>query len=131
MSAASTFLQNAILDHVLRGTALPALPTIWVALHNEDPTEEGLAGTEVGGAGYARVALAAGFSEAVAGIALNSAAIDFAEAGADWGVVKYIAVWDAASDGNMLLSGPLGTYRTIAAGDIARFDAGSFEIRVR
>jgi hypothetical protein len=131
MSAASTYLQNALLDHVLRGANLPAMSSVWAALHNEDPTEEGLAGTEVGGAGYARVELDGGFSAAVAGIALNSDAIDFPEALADWGVVKYIALWDHAEDGNMLLAGPLGTYRTVAAGDIARFVAGSFEVRVR
>jgi hypothetical protein len=131
MSAASTYLQNAILNHLLRGEDLPSLGTVYAALHIEDPTEEGLEATEVDADGYARVSLGVQFSDAVAGIALNAEAIEFPEAGADWGTVKYLALWDSATDGNMLVAGPLGTYRTVGAGDICRFDAGAFEIRVR
>ncbi len=131
MSAASTYLQNALLDHLLRGVSLPAPAAVYVALHIEDPTEAGLGATEVDGAGYARMELAEGFSVAVAGIALNSETLEFPEAEADWGTVKYVALWDAATEGNMLIAAPLGTYRTVPAGDVARWDAGALEIRIR
>jgi hypothetical protein len=131
MSAASTYLQNLLLDHLLRGEDMPSFAAVYAALHIEDPTSAGLEATEVSGDGYARVNVTGAFAMAVAGIALNNEEIAFPEAASDWGTVKYIGLWDAATEGQMLLAAPIGTYRTVATGDVASFGLSAFEVRVR
>ncbi len=106
-------------------TGSPTRPTTWyVGLFTAAPGEAG-GGTEVSGGSYARTA--ATFS-VTGNTATNSGVVEFPTATAGWGTITHVAVFDAASAGNMLLYAALTTSKTIATGDILRIPAGELDI---
>jgi hypothetical protein len=59
----------------------------------------------------------------------NSAAIEFvAASGGNWGTITHVAIFDAATSGNMLGHATLTTGRTINDGDILRVPVGDLDI---
>lgn len=54
--AKSNYLEDALLNHVLRNTAYTPPTTVYAALYLSDPTDEDK-GQEVKGGGYARAAI--------------------------------------------------------------------------
>jgi hypothetical protein len=123
-------MENAVIDHMFRNQSFTPPVTLYFALFTAAPTDAG-GGTEVTGGSYARVAktaASAGFSAASAGSATNSADIDFGTASANWGTVTHFAVFDAATSGNQLGWGALGTSKTINSGDGGKFLAGAMTL---
>lgn len=126
MPGKADFLENAVLNTVLRGVAFPTLTNVWVSLHTADPTDAGT-GTEVTGGAYARVSVtratgswAAPADNAGAQQTSNSAAITFPTPTANWpGPITHFGLFDAATAGNLLYAGALGTARTVNNGDTA------------
>ena len=98
MGILSTYVCNKLLDHILKTASYSQPTNIYVALFNGDP--EG-AGVECSGATYARVQ-ANGWTGATSRALSNEAKLEFAEAGADWGNVNYVAIYDAITGGNLL-----------------------------
>lgn len=136
MPGKSDYAESAVLNSFLRGVAFPAVTgSVYVSLHTADPTDAGT-GTEVSGGAYARVAVsrAAGSWAAPADSAgsqatSNSAAVTFPSPTANWGTVTHFGIFDAATAGNLLYSGALGTSRNILNGDQApSFAAGTLTI---
>jgi hypothetical protein len=132
----SNYLENAVIDHVLRGVAFPALGTnLFVALFTAAPSDAG-GGTEVTGGAYARVAVArattawaAPADNAGSQQTSNSAAVTFPTPTANWGTVVAIGIFDAATLGNLLYHAALGTSRTINNGDTApSFPVGALTV---
>ncbi len=133
----SNFLETAILDHVLRGVAFPALGTnTHVALFTADPTDAG-SGAEVTGGAYARVAVArattawaAPADNAGSQRTSNSGTITFPAPTANWGTVTHWGLFDAATGGNLLYHGALTTSQTVTSGGSApSFAAGALTIQ--
>ena len=96
---------------------------IYVSLHTADPTDAGT-GTEVSGGSYARVnqdPLDANWSapDLTGGITRNVNSITFPSPTANWGQVTFFGIFDAATAGNMIISGALTTPKTINNGDPA------------
>lgn len=133
MTKASNYLENKLTDLIFRGQAFTAPATIYVSLHTTDPLDDA-SGAEVSGGAYARVAITANLtnwsgtqaaasttaSSGTGGESSNNGAITFpAPSGANWGVVTHFGVWDAATTGNLLIHGALGTPKTINDGDAA------------
>lgn len=118
MDAKSTYLENAILNHVLRNSALASPATVYVALYTVAPTDAG-GGTEVTGGSYARQAVT--FAAPVAGVCTNSGAVTFPSATANWGTVVAMGIFDASSGGNLLYYGNLTTSKIIDNGDQISF----------
>lgn len=125
MAGHSTYLADAILNHIFRAVAWPTLPaSIYVSLHTGDP---GLTGAdEVTEASYARVAVtrATGAFDAPSTSSTNrqsanSAAITFPAPTGTWGTCTHLGVWDAATDGNFLYAAALDTNRSPVADDNA------------
>jgi hypothetical protein len=119
----SNYLENKLLDHSLGTTTYTKPTTVYVSLHTADPGETG-SGAEVTGGSYARQAAA--FSAAASGVAANSGILTFASMPAV--TVTHIAVWDAATSGNMLYYGPLTTSRTLSSGDSFAVAIGAFTV---
>jgi hypothetical protein len=117
----SDYLENAVLDHVFRNVALTSPVAVYVALYTAAPSDAG-GGTEVSGNGYARVE--ATFGAASGGEIANSSAVTFDPATGSWGEITHYAIFDAATGGNMLNHGALGTPKTIDAEDTADFAVG-------
>jgi hypothetical protein len=133
MSALTDFAENKIIDALLRGQALGAPATWYVALFTSDPTDTGAAGTEVSGGSYARVTVAAALanfagtqsagsttaSSGTGGATSNNAAITFPAPTANWGSITHFTLMDAASGGNAWVHGALTTPKTVNNGDPA------------
>jgi hypothetical protein len=133
MSQATDYLENKILTGLLGGTNVTFPSKPYVGLLKSAPTDSST-GTEVDGTNYERVAVG-GFGQGeftvdATGSATNAAAFTFNDAESDWGVVTHIALFDAATGGNMLLYGTLDTTATVEAGDIFRVPTNGFNISV-
>lgn len=124
----SDYLEVALLDHVLRNTALTSPTTVYVALFTVAPTDAG-GGTEVATGSYARTAATFGAASSGSPSSIsNSADVDFPTATANWGTIVAAAIFDAASGGNMLLWGDLTTSKAVNSGTQARFLTGDIVI---
>jgi hypothetical protein len=60
--------------------------------------------------------------------ATNGAAVEFVTATGSWGDVGWVGVHDAVSSGNLLGWAALTASKTVASGDVFRFDAGDLDI---
>lgn len=141
MSSMTDYLENRLVDHILRGQTFTAPANLHAALFTTATTEAG-GGTEVTGGSYARVAVACSLanwagtqsagstaaSSGTGGATSNNNAITFPTPTAAWGTVTHVALFDASSGGNMLFHGPLTTSKTPNIGDPPTFPAGSFGI---
>ena len=137
--SASNFLENELLDHVLRNSAYTAPATVYCALFTAGDsaglTAENLeAGTltdEVtdSGTAYARQAITFG-SAASNGSISNTATITFPTATADYGTVEYVAIMDSATvgAGNCLYYGSLTVAKQISGGDQFVINTGSLTV---
>jgi hypothetical protein len=125
MAEFSNYLENAVIDAVLRNTSYTSPTTVYVGLFTTDPTDAG-SGTEVSGGSYARTAVT--FSAPSNGVTSNSADVEFPQATASWGSVTHIGLHDAASGGNLLFHTVLDTTKTIDSGDIFKIASGNLTV---
>jgi hypothetical protein len=121
--AKSTYLETAILDHVLRDTAYTSPDTVYAALFTSNPGEDG-SGNEVSGGSYIRQAVT--FGAASGGSISNSAEIEFT--GLPVATITHIAVYDAETDGNLLYYGTLSQNILATAGSTVEFATGNFSV---
>ncbi|MCO1599817.1 C40 family peptidase [Desulfosporosinus nitroreducens] len=104
MSQLSDYLENALINAVLRNTAYSSPVTVYAALFTSDPTDAGT-GTEVTGGAYVRMPVA--FTDPTDGQTSNSADVLFPIATANWGTITHVGLYDALSGGNLLFHAPL------------------------
>ena len=122
MAELSNYLENKILDHVLRNTSYTSPTTVYVGLYTSDPADDN-SGTEVTGGSYARQILSV--TTATAGIVTSSADVTFPQATAAWGTISHIGLLDAISSGNLLMHTALTTSRDVEVGDVLKIATGS------
>ncbi len=122
MSAASDYLENALLDHTLRNTAFTSPTAVYVGLSTGSFGDDN-SGTELSGNGYARQVITC--SAASSGSITNSSQISFPTATGSWGTVSHVGVFDASSSGNLLFHGALSSSKAIESGDVLKIDASS------
>tara|TARA_R110000765_G_scaffold3876_1_gene12188 strand:- start:762 stop:1148 length:387 start_codon:yes stop_codon:yes gene_type:complete len=125
MSAMSDYLENEILDHILRNAAYTPASTVYIGL-STGSFADGNSGTELSGSGYTRKSIA--FDAASGGTTDNTSAIDFPTATGSWGTVSHWGLFDAASSGNLLIHGAFSASKAVASGDILRIAAGELDI---
>ena len=123
--AASNYLENAVINAVLRNTAYTSPATVWLALFTDDPTDADT-GTEVAASSYGRVQIT--FIAPTNGSTENDAELAFAQATESWGTITHIGVYDAETAGNLLYHGALSAGRIIAVDDTFRIAAGDLDI---
>lgn len=144
MAAMSNYLENKLIDHIFRAQTFTPPATLYVALFTATPSDIG-GGTEVSGAGYARVPVTSSLanwagtqaaasttaSSGTSGTTSNNTAITFGAPTANWGVVTSFGVFDAASGGNLLIWGALTAPKTVNNGDAApAFNAASLSFQI-
>lgn len=122
MAELSNYLENKLLDHVLRNQSFTSPTTVYVGLYTSDPGD-GNTGTEVTGGSYARQIL--NVTTATGGIVTSSADVTFPQATAQWGTISHIGLLDALSSGNLLMHTPLTTSRVVEVGDVLKIATGS------
>ena len=117
MSAATNYLENEVLDHILgegtRDFTSPA--TLYIGLFTAVADGETGSVTEVSGGSYARTAV--DFNAASGGSATNNGDVTFPTATADWGTVTHVGIYDASTAGNLLIYATLDTSKTVSNGD--------------
>ena len=128
----SDYLELKLLDHLLGGPDYSRPANVWFALFTDDPGDDD-SGTEVSGGAYARAQVAnndTNFPAAslVSGVGTktNGTTVQFPQATAAWGTVTHFGIYDAATSGNLLIHGALGSARSVASGDSPRFLANAF-----
>ena len=124
MSSFSDYLENALLDHVFRNTALTSPTNVYVALYTVAPTDAG-GGTEVSGSGYARQAIT--FGAASGGSITNTTVVSSTASGGNFGNIVAVGIFDAITAGN-LLAWDAVTSTTINDGDTFRIEIGNHTI---
>lgn len=125
MAGKSDYLENKILDHVLRNTAYTSPTTVYMGLFTAAPTDAG-GGTEVSTNNYARTAIT--FSAAASGAITNSADVTFPTPSGSWGACTHFGIFDAATVGNLLYWGALAQTETPLSGNVVKFLAGDIDV---
>lgn len=117
----SDYLEENLLNHVLRGIPYTGPASIYVALFTTAPTDS-TPGTEVTGGSYARQPVT--FAAPSGGTCANTADITFPTATAPWGTVTSFGLFDAGAAGNLLYYANLTSPRDVLVNDEIRFPAG-------
>ena len=134
MSAASNYLENKVLDHVLTATSYTAPTTRYLALFTNTSTnaaanlEAGTLTDEVSTSGTAYGREAVTFAAASGGTSATSATVTFDAATANWGTITHVAVMDAETSGNVLFWGAVTTAKTIETGDTFQVSSGNLTV---
>jgi hypothetical protein len=147
LKALSNYAEKKLLDHLLGVSALTMPATVYLAAFKNNPGPDA-SGDEVKangtpGDGYSRKAIT--FNAAIAtdstpphapggdgngpGLATNDGDVEFDECtGNNWGEITHIALFDAATSGNMLVYGAVATPQTINVGGTLRLKDGDLKI---
>jgi hypothetical protein len=129
----STYLCNAFLALELGGTAWTPPSTWYMALFTVLPTAAG-GGTEVSVAGYSRIAITnntTNFPAPTTALVSNGVDIACGTPASSWGIIVGVALFDAASGGNMgrvfacspSINAPAGVPLIIPAGSLLATEA--------
>ena len=136
MAGLTNYLEDKIMNHVFGSTTFTK-PTNWyVGLLTASPSDSS-GGTEVTGGSYARQICAFTITGSGVAQAVNTSAITFPTATADWGIVGWIGIYDAASSGELVAYQNLQksdfsttTTKTVNDGDIFKFNASTIKIQL-
>lgn len=138
--AMSTYLENKIIDHTVRpGNPYTAPTNVYVALFTDVASltelEAGDLTNEVTDTGSAYTRQPITFDTPVNGITQNSALIEFSQATAVWGNIRYGAVIDDSDAvtpaGNILYFGQLTADKQINTNDTFKFNIGDLDLTVQ
>lgn len=131
MAALSDFLEQAILNHYFRNTAIGAAPAnVYIALFTAAPSDSG-GGTEVTGGSYARATVSTTTqwtAPGVGGLTDNINDIVFPTASAAWGTITHIGIFSALTAGNLYFHGALTASKVVNSGDVFKLLAGDLDV---
>lgn len=106
MTGMTNYSADNWLGYITGKTAMPTLPTAYIALFTAVGTDAGTGFTEVSGGAYARAATSGATWNSPSGTApstiTTAAPVTFAQATAAWGTVIAWGLYDAATAGNLL-----------------------------
>lgn len=126
MSELSDYLENAILNLTLNGTAFTAVATPYLALFTADPTDAGT-GAEATWTGYARQSMSFATASGTGGSISTDAAITFPATDASV-TITHFGIMDAATNGNLLYHTPLDASKALSSADVISFDSGNITV---
>lgn len=128
MGSMSDYYELIVLDTM---TGKNPSTTRYIALCTAAPTDAstGTTITEPSGQNYGRKSTAASdWNSASAGSTSNAATITFATPSGSWGTCTHWALCDAATVGNVLCWGALGSSMGIGANAVVSFAAGAITV---
>lgn len=139
MSGFGKLLSRQLLNTIFGKTPNFSAPAnVFVALHTGDPGEDGQAGNEATGTGYARVSTAAAdwnaATDATPSVLDNVNTVTFPQAGGDWSAgsnMTHFSIWRSlagATEADFLASGSLSVAKPVLNGDTPSFPAGSLNV---
>ena len=135
MTAMSNYMENKLIDHIVRDTSWTAPANVYVGLVGNFSAADLEAGTitaEISGNAYARVSVkgdANWSAGGTSGLTDNENAIEFTTAaGGDWGYVSGLFLSNASTAGDVILYGALTTPKIVEDGDQFVIAAGDLDI---
>jgi len=129
----SSYLAEALLDHVFGDTAYTTPSTVYVGLFLVMPDADGVGGTEVATASYARVAVTndgTNWAVAASRQKLNDTDVTFAQAAEDWGSVVGAGIFDDPTAGNLMVFDDFDSPIDVFTNGIVSFIPGQIAITV-
>lgn len=130
----SDYLEVELRKHIFRTGSFTKPSALWVALHTASPGDTASPTNEVSASGYGRVQRDPSDANWTAASATdgntdNAAAITFGVPGANWGTITHFSIWDAETNGNMLIWGTVTPNKTVNNGDPApSFATGALDV---
>lgn len=143
MGAMTNYLENKIIDWLLRGQSFTPPGTWYVGLLTAAPSDSA-GGTECTGGDYARVSLQADLdnfsgtqgaasttlSSGTTGTSYNNAQLNFPTPTADWGEAGWAGLYDAATGGNLCAWCALNEVKSIFTNDIVVIPIASLNFQI-
>lgn len=128
MTAASDYLEQKFLEHLTGHSSWTAPSALYVALMTGDPLDNAQMANvyELSGGGYER--LEAEFDQPADGQTANTDELTFSNLVTNGAPITHVAIFDAATGGNMLLHGPLLEPRAVPNGEAAYFAPGDLTL---
>lgn len=112
----------------------PVIPSsYYVGISSTLPTIAGTGVTEPSGGSYARIQVennSTNITQSGTGTGTNTNALYFAESTANWGTYPYYVIYDALTNGNLLIFGSLDRTRTVESGTTLQVRAGQLQLSV-
>ena len=134
MTALTNYTENNLINHIFRTASFTKPTTLYIGLITTLTDGEAGTVTEVTGGSYTRIArnpLDANWAASVTdGTTSNTAVITFPAATADWGTATHFGIWDAQTNGNLLIYASLTNPRTITNGTTPSFGAGALTFQI-
>jgi hypothetical protein len=124
MAGASNYLETALLDHALKGSAYSQPTNIYVSLHSADTGETGTG--EISGGSYARQVATSSFAAASGGSKATNADLTWTNMPAC--TVSHVCIWDSVTSGNALFLGSLTASKTVNSGDTFKILSGNLTV---
>lgn len=122
----SNYLENALVNHVLRNTAMTSPTAVYVGLFTVAAGEAG-GQTEVSGNAYARQSVT--FGAPSDGVTSNTNLITFpTPTPAGWGTIVGWGIFDASTAGNLLYYSDQTPNEVVNAGNPVQFAIGAISI---
>lgn len=126
MAAATDYMENALLDHSLKGSAYSQPTNIYVSLHSAAPTDAAPSTGEITGGSYARVTCTSSWAAASGGSKATNADLTWTNMPAT--TVTHIAIWDSSTGGNGLFHGSLTASKAVNGGDTFKILSGNLTV---
>ena len=125
----STYFLNCIMGNVFKTKENPTLPNkVYLGLSSTAPAVDGSGVSEpLASAGYERVELT-NLGEPSNGVISNYSEISFPESSASWGTVTHFVLYDAPTNGNLLMFNVLSQSRSVETATIVMVKTGSLKL---
>ena len=125
------YLEDELLDHVLKVGVWNRPANLYVRLCTADPGEAATPATlaEPSGGAYTPIAVDGNWSAGAARATANTSTVTFVEATSNWGPISHFAIADTTTTtGNVLAYGEVSPNKTIATGTNVSIAIGDLDI---
>lgn len=123
-NAKSYYLERKIIDHALGTTTYTKPSAVYISLHEDNPTDNGVDTDEVSGGSYSRKVMTFTAAATVGDLTSSTNTADVVWTNLPTCEITHVAIWDASTSGNMLYSAELSAPRTVSGGDGYTIPAG-------
>lgn len=124
MGALSTYMLDALLDHLFNITPYTPATHLYIALSTADFTVNGSGAAEPSGNNYARKQFDTWHR--TTNVTSNNGLVSFNKASGSWGTIGYYAIFDALTNGNMIAYGTISDPQAVVANQTAQFVTDDF-----
>lgn len=128
----TTYFLNCLAGNIYHTKSTPAIPAkYYLGLSSTAPDLSGGNVTEpASSGGYARIEITS-LSEPSDGAVSNTSPVSFAESTADWGTITHYVIYDAQTNGNLLVYGALSAPRSVESATVMTIKEGQLVLSTK